>query len=146
MDGNDPVSGDRRLWGRRERFKAEGTLREGIRPQIARSWVRSRKSGVRADGDPVAGAAAFDPETWLLRVARPILDRLADEIQTADMTVILTDPRGLVLDRRAGSSSLLRGLDRVLLAPGHFYSEETVGTNGIGTAAEDRRPAWIVGS
>jgi transcriptional regulator of acetoin/glycerol metabolism len=94
----------------------------------------------------MTGEAPFDPDERLLRIARPILDRLADEIQTADMTVILTDPRGLVLDRRAGSTSLLRGLDRVMLAPGHFYSEETVGTNGIGTAAENRASAWIVGS
>jgi sigma-54 dependent transcriptional regulator, acetoin dehydrogenase operon transcriptional activator AcoR len=146
VDAKDPVREDRRLWRSRERFKSEGALREGIRPEIARSWVRSRQSGVPADGDPVTGEAAFDPDARLLRVARPILDRLADEIERADMSVILTDARGLVLDRRAGSPSLLRGLDRVLLAPGHFYSEETVGTNGIGTAAEDRSPAWIVGS
>jgi signal transduction histidine kinase len=59
------------------------------------------------------------------------------------MAVILTDPRGLVLDRRA-SHSLLRKLDRILLAPGHLYSEDTVGTNGIGTAAEDGS-AFVVG-
>jgi sigma-54 dependent transcriptional regulator, acetoin dehydrogenase operon transcriptional activator AcoR len=101
---------------------------------------------VRPDGDPTTGLGDFDPEVRLLRVSRPILDRLADEIDNADMSVILTDPRGLVLDRRAGSPSLLRGLDSVLLTPGHVYSEETVGTNGIGTAAEDRGPAWVVGS
>jgi sigma-54 dependent transcriptional regulator, acetoin dehydrogenase operon transcriptional activator AcoR len=146
LEGRDPIREDRGLWSERERFQAEGILRGGVRPEIARSWVRSRESGVRPDGDPRTGLAEFDPETRLLRLARPILDRLADEIDNADMSVILTDSHGLVLDRRAGSPSLLRGLDEVLLAPGHVYSEETVGTNGIGTAAEDHGPAWVVGS
>jgi transcriptional regulator of acetoin/glycerol metabolism len=146
VEGKDPVRDDRALWSGRERFQGEGILQPGMRPEIARSWVRSRESGVRPDGDPRTSLGEFDPETRLLRVARPVLDRLADEIDNADMSVILTDARGLVLDRRAGSPSLLRGLDQVLLAPGHVYSEETVGTNGIGTAAEDHRPAWVVGS
>jgi sigma-54 dependent transcriptional regulator, acetoin dehydrogenase operon transcriptional activator AcoR len=146
VERKDPVREDRGLWSGRERFQADGVLRPGVRPEIARSWVRSRESGVRPDGDPTSGLGEFDPETRLLRVARPILDRLADEIDNADMSVILTDSHGLVLDRRAGSPSLLRGLDDVLLTPGHVYSEETVGTNGIGTAAEDHRTAWVVGS
>jgi len=61
------------------------------------------------------------------------------------MALILTDPCGRVLDRRAGRS-LLRTLDRVLLGPGYLYSEHYVGTNGIGTAAEDRNTSWVVGS
>jgi transcriptional regulator of acetoin/glycerol metabolism len=120
--------------------------RPRVRPEIARSWHRSRQCGVRPDGDPTAGSAEYDPDAPLIRAAAPVLGRLADEMADADMTVILTDPHGLVLERRAGSSSLLRGLDRVLLTPGHVYSEEGVGTNGIGTAAEERRPAWVVGS
>ena len=146
MSGRHPVDSDRGLWSSRERFLGEGVLSGRVRPEIARSWMRSRQSGVRPDGDPATSRAEFDPERRLLRLAQPALDRLADEVADADVTVILTDPRGLVLDRRAGSAALRRGLDRVHLAPGHLYSEETVGTNGIGTAAEDRRSAWVVGS
>jgi sigma-54 dependent transcriptional regulator, acetoin dehydrogenase operon transcriptional activator AcoR len=146
VSGDHPVGRDRQLWGTRERFHGEGVVSGRVRPQIERSWRRSRQSGVRSDGDPATRHAAFDPDRRLLRLAQPVLDRLADEVTGADMTVILTDPRGLVLDRRAGSPALLRGLDRVFLAPGHMYSEDTVGTNGIGTAAEDRDVAWVVGS
>lgn len=146
MRGEHTSGRDRALWGRRERFHGQGVVAEKVRPAIARSWVRSRESGVRPDGDPATREAPFDPHRRLLRVAQPILNRLADEVAGADMTVILTDPRGLVLDRRAGTAGLLRGLDRVFLSPGHLYSEDTVGTNGIGTAAEDRDVAWVVGS
>lgn len=133
-------------WTSREQFLGEGVVPEDVRPEIARSWLRSRESGVRADGDPSTTYVDFDPSGRMLRLAQPVLDRLADEVSSADMTVILTDPTGLVLDRRAGSAALRRGLDRVLLAPGYSYSEDTVGTNGIGTAAENREVAWVVGS
>ncbi|HEV7465093.1 MAG TPA: hypothetical protein VGP96_02255, partial [Candidatus Dormibacteraeota bacterium] len=126
------------MWRSRERFLDEGLVSDAVRPEIARSWVRSKQSGVIAVGDPATRHAEFDPGSRLLRLAAPILDRLADDVANADMVVILTDPSGLVLDRRAGTAALRRGLDRVLLAPGYLYSEETVGTNGIGTAAELR--------
>jgi signal transduction histidine kinase len=134
----------RQLGSARERFLGEGEVSSGVRGQIRRSWLRSRQNAVRADGDPASSYVEFDPEARLLRIARPVLARLAEQVRDVEMAVILTDPRGLVLDRHA-SRSLLRKLDRVLLAPGHLYSEEAVGTNGIGTAAEDRGSAWVVG-
>lgn len=146
MDDEHPALRDRALWDSRERFVGTGDRARKVRPEIARSWQRSRQSGVRPDGDPATRHAQFDPERRLLRLARPILDRLEDEVSDTDAVVILTDARGLVLERRAGDASLRRGLDRVFLAPGHLYAEETVGTNGIGTASEDRRATWVVGS
>ena len=141
-----PALKDRTRWDSRERFLGGADRRGRVRPVIARSWVRSRESGVRADGDPTTKHIEFDPQRRLLRLARPILDRLEDEVANTDAVVILTDARGLVLDRRAGGPSLNRGLDRVFLAPGHLYAEETVGTNGIGTASEDRAATWVIGS
>lgn len=146
VDDEHPALRDRALWDSRERFIGGGRAADRVRPTIARSWERSRESGVRADGDPATRIAEFDPERRLLRLARPILDRLEDEIADTDAVVILTDSRGLVLERRAGGPSLRRGLDRVFLTPGHLYTEETVGTNGIGTASEDRRATRVVGS
>jgi signal transduction histidine kinase len=134
----------RQLLTARERFLGEKVVSGDVRGQIRRSWLRSSHKAVRAYGDPTSGYAEFDPEARLLRVARPVLTRLAEQVGNVNMAVILTDSRGLVLERRA-SHSLLRKLDSVLLAPGHMFSEDTVGTNGIGTAAEDRRTAWVVG-
>ena len=45
-----------------------------------------------------------------------------------------------MLDRRTGDSALRTHLDQVWLAPGFSYAEQHVGTNGIGTALEGRRP------
>jgi len=62
------------------------------------------------------------------------------------MSVILTDAHGYVLERRVGEHALMRQLDEILLAPGFSYAEEFVGTNGIGTAIEERRSARVFGS
>jgi signal transduction histidine kinase len=134
----------RQVRSARERFLGEGVVSSGVRGQIGRSWLRSRQSAVRADGDPASSYTEIDPEARLLRIARPVLARLAEQVSNVEMAVILTDPRGLVLDRRA-SRPFLRKLDRVLLAPGHLYAEDAVGTNGIGTAAEDGSSAFVVG-
>ena len=61
------------------------------------------------------------------------------------MSIILTDPTGLVLSRLTGDRELERHLDRVLLAPGFSYAEEFVGTNGIGTALEVGGPTHVFG-
>ena len=61
------------------------------------------------------------------------------------MSIILTDPAGLVLSRQTGDRELDRRLDRVSLAPGFSYAEEHVGTNGIGTALEVGGPAYVFG-
>ncbi len=136
---------DRDVRSSRERFLSEGVVSGRVRPAIAQSWRRSRARAVRADGELATSYSELDPEAPLRRLAEPILDRLAEEVADADMAVILTDPGGRVLDRRAGHA-LLRVLDRVLLAPGYFYAEQFVGTNGIGTAAEDRNTTWVLGS
>ena len=128
-----------------ERFVSEGTISRRIRPAIAESWKRSRQSAVPADGEPAAAYAEIDPQTRLFRLAKPVMDRLAESVNDAGMAVILTDAAGRVLDRRA-PRSLRRPLDDALLAPGYLYSERSVGTNGIGTAAEDPTSRWVVGS
>src|SRR6202022_3642333 len=51
-----------------------------------------------------------------------------------------------VLERRPGEHSLKNQLDSILLAPGFSYLEQFVGTNGIGTAIEERRTSRVFGS
>ena len=69
----------------------------------------------------------------------------AGEIEGQSVSVILTDPAGLVLSRLTGDGEFDRHLDRVRLAPGFSYAEKFVGTNGIGTALEVGGPADVFG-
>jgi sigma-54 dependent transcriptional regulator, acetoin dehydrogenase operon transcriptional activator AcoR len=117
-----------------------------VRGTILDSWRRSQFWGVSVD----ELAPPYRPETEidsrLVHAARPVLDRLESALAGAPMSVILTDAHGCVLERRAGEPSLNKHLDKILLAPGFSYAEEFVGTNGIGTAIELRRPSRVFGS
>ncbi len=71
-----------------------------------------------------------------MHAAAPVLDHLRDELPDQPVSVVLTDQRGYVLDRRTSLDDLRDRLDRVCLAPGFGYAERFVGTNGIGTTLE----------
>ena len=74
-----------------------------------------------------------------------MLRSLQEQLQGQSVSVILTDPAGLVLSRLTGDGEFDRHLDRVRLAPGFSYAEKFVGTNGIGTALEVGGPAHVFG-
>lgn len=118
----------------------------GVRDAILASWRRSQSLGVDVDQLDPPYRPDVDSDSKLMHAARPVLDQLEVTLADAAMCVLLTDERGRVLARRAGTDSLVRHLDRIKLATGFSYAEEHVGTNGIGTAIETRRPYHVFGS
>src|SRR5919201_4421693 len=109
MGGADPGKGQRTARGgergsrrAREEFLSGHDPTAQVRPEIAKSWMRSRLSGLLPDGDPLVPFRAVDRERRLLRIARPILNRLADPVSETKMTILLADSRGQLLDRRTG--------------------------------------------
>jgi transcriptional regulator of acetoin/glycerol metabolism len=91
----------------------------------------------------------YDPEREaaprLLRAAEPVLDRLVEQLSGTSTAVVLADRKAWILWRGAGVRALFDGLDRIHASLGCCLSEEVVGTNGLGTVAEERRPNMIVG-
>ncbi|WP_405067902.1 GAF domain-containing protein [Kribbella sp. NBC_01510] len=116
-----------------------------VRDPIRVSWERSHASQVDVDRPAPKYFDRIDRETTLMRAARPVIDALSSELTNEPVCIILTDAKGVVLDRRGGDPSLLRRLDSVDLAPGFQYAESEVGTNGIGTALEVGGPILIHG-
>ncbi|MBS9374749.1 sigma-54-dependent Fis family transcriptional regulator [Rhodococcus sp. B50] len=109
------------------------------------SWLRSAQANVDTDQP---GADYIDPDsvdTVLTRAAAPVLDAMAQEIESEPVSLILTDASGTVLRRRLGDIGLAAALDSVHLAPGFRYAETNVGTNGIGTSLEVGAPLLIRG-
>lgn len=130
----------------RERFLSSENVHSGeVRDTILKSWRRSKSLRVAADHIQLPYVKDPEQDTPLTRSAAPILRRLQDQLNDLPVSVILTDPHGVVLDRRTDDASLDRYLDRVQLAPGFSYAEEFVGTNGIGTALEGLQPAAVFG-
>jgi sigma-54 dependent transcriptional regulator, acetoin dehydrogenase operon transcriptional activator AcoR len=141
-----PSSLSGRLAAAREQFLTAGRVdTEAVRRNILASWWRSRTWNVAADQIEAPYVEDSDLDVPLTRSAAPVLDRLQDQLADLPVSVILTDARGLVLDRRSQDGELTRQLDRVQLAPGFSYAEEHVGTNGIGTALEGRQPTAVFG-
>ena len=140
------VEPSRTLWLERRQFLREAihedrdVPRSGlIRSEILDSWRRCEMTGVT----PAAADLPYDPDlpgdSRLMRAASPVISRLADQLSGSHATVLLADTEARIVDRRAGAHSLLVKLDNAQVAPGFGYAEEASGTNGIGTALEERR-------
>jgi len=130
----------------RERFLEDGSAEGiGVRDEIRASWVRSRQLAVAADRVEPARVERPHAQSLLLECARPVLQEVAVELADEPVAMLLTGPQGVVLDRICGDNSLIRRLDNRRLAPGFTYAESSVGTNGIGTALETRRPTLVLG-
>jgi transcriptional regulator of acetoin/glycerol metabolism len=140
------VTDGARLAETRERFlTAEQVDPHLVRNTILSSWLRSRRWKVAADHVDPAYVRDPDLDNPLMRNALPVLRNLHDRLDGQPISIILTDAAGVVLTRLAADRTLDRHLDGVRLAPGFSYSEESVGTNGIGTALEGGRPMHVFG-
>jgi sigma-54 dependent transcriptional regulator, acetoin dehydrogenase operon transcriptional activator AcoR len=139
------TDGDR-LAQTRERFlTAESVDPHQVRDTILASWWRSRRWNVAADRIDLTYLGDPDLDTPLTRSAMPVLRHLREHLEGQPISVILTDAAGVVLSRLVADHDLDRHLDSVKLAPGFSYAEESVGTNGIGTALEGGRPMHVFG-
>jgi transcriptional regulator of acetoin/glycerol metabolism len=138
--------GSERLARTRERFLTKDPVEsQQVREPILASWWRSRQWNVPADHIELSYVRDPDLDTPLTRSAMPVLRHLRDNLEGQAISVILTDPAGVVLTRLTADRALEKHLDGVKLATGFSYAEEYVGTNGIGTALEGGQPAHVFG-
>jgi transcriptional regulator of acetoin/glycerol metabolism len=130
----------------RERFLSEGLLDDDtLRTDVLDSWRRSQLLRVHPDRLELPFVREPNTESRLCHAAAHVLERIAEDLATPAISVILTSADGVVLDRQASDTTLIWALDEVTLAPGYSYAEEFAGTNGIGTALETGRPTFIRG-
>jgi sigma-54 dependent transcriptional regulator, acetoin dehydrogenase operon transcriptional activator AcoR len=135
-----------RLAQARERFLTAEPVEPGqVRDTILASWRRSREWHVAADRIDLSYVRDPDLDTPLTRTALPVLQSLREGLDGEPISVVLADGAGVVLSRLTADRDLERHLDGVQLAPGFSYAEETVGTNGIGTALESGQAAHVFG-
>ena len=134
----------------RQELKRVGLLgevrTEGVVPDlIVRSWRRS--ISISADGsNPAQRFTEVDTDSILCRAADPVLDRWQSHLADTGTSLFLSDRAGAIVARRANDSSARRRLDDVHAAEGFDYSEESIGTNGLGTAIVEKRPLLVSGS
>ncbi|MFF1823770.1 GAF domain-containing protein [Kribbella sp. NPDC058245] len=118
------------------------------RPLVAASWQRSLAAAVDPDLDspPVVvdnelleAVRANHPLRAVLPVLRQTLTTIADE---ASHIMIITDAQGMILWRE-GAAAVRRQADRIALSEGAVWSEDQIGTNGMGTALATGQPVQI---
>ncbi|MDW9592252.1 GAF domain-containing protein [Sinorhizobium meliloti] len=105
----------------------------GLAPEEARSPWRLSEIEFRQ---------ARESSGALIAEAAGELDRLFATVGKAGCCLLLTDGKGVALERRGagGDDADFRGIG---LWSGTVWSEASVGTNGIGTAIADERPVVI---
>jgi hypothetical protein len=125
-----------------------GSATATARPLVAASWQRSLAAAVDpereasplvVDADRLQALRTEHPLNAVLPVLRQTLTTIADE---ASHIMIVTDAEGLILIRE-GAAEVRRAADRIALSEGALWSEEAIGTNGMGTALATDQPVQI---
>ena len=118
---------------------------------IDQSHQRSRSFGIAVDDAPdCSGLAAgqlqgmLEESRLLFQQAAPVMETLYGQIANTHSMVLLTSAQGVVL-HSLGDSDFLEKASRVALVPGMDWSEQTKGTNAIGTALIEQAPVTVLG-
>ena len=125
-----------------------GSPGPGVRPEVRASWARSLAAAV--DPERARPRHAYAPgEVAELRAGHPLAnalpvlrETLVAAAEQSRHVMIVTDERGHILWRE-GARDVLRRAERVELVEGTRWSEDSVGTNAMGTALSDDRPVRI---
>lgn len=136
--------------GEWERFTHGLTPKHRLRDAIVESWTRSREAGVAHDAEELPLEQISDEELAqrqadhraLMDAAQPHLEWLSAAVNDLPHVVYLVCADGIVLDSVTTDPDLL---DRWGLHPGHDWSEETMGTNGAGTALVSENVVAVLG-
>ncbi|MBV8209825.1 MAG: sigma-54-dependent Fis family transcriptional regulator [Burkholderiaceae bacterium] len=147
--GADPAQARRAL----HHFLESGSVSPGcVDDQIERSWQRCVRIGVdhaqRPSFDPLQRqdlTAARELNRALTAQALPVMEGLYRQIAETESMILLTDASGLVL-HSLGDDAFLRRAEKVALQPGVVWSEQSKGTNAIGTAIADCAPRLVHGA
>ncbi len=114
-----------------------------VADRLAASWRRSSEYGVTTEAVEPVFAGTREQDSLFFECGREVLTDLHRTLVDEPVSLMLTDADGLVLNRLAGDTSLLRSLDAVHLAPGFAFSEREAGTSGLGLALADRLPSVV---
>lgn len=132
-----------------EHFIISGEFVEGLAPEIAESWIRSRAYGV----DPFGESPPVDENIlnnlreknrMLLDVVTPFIGLIEKFIQNTGFMLTLVDKDGFILKVK-GDSDALKQADFSQLVEGANRCEAKAGTNAIGLALTEDRPLQLVG-
>ncbi|MCK0093764.1 hypothetical protein MWU77_23640 [Rhodococcus sp. F64268] len=105
-----------------------------MRPEIALSWKRSELRGLDPGRLPEPTLLGPSDTSGRLRsAARPVLDELGTQLSGTECCILLVDRECRIVTRVFASASMQRAMDDLGVLRGTELSEETFGTNALGT-------------
>lgn len=124
---------------------------ETVRPEVAESWQRCYRAGVNPyDGichdllEPSELEILLEKHRDLIEIARPFMTNLYKFFEGSGYIVMLTDNQGYILEA-FGDDATLKNAIGLNFIKGANWTEESVGTNAIGTALVLKRPIQVSG-
>ncbi len=116
---------------------------------IEESHRRSVSYGLTPDTEPDYSpilrsdlAVKVEQNRGLAAYALPVMETLYEQIVNTHSMVVLTDAQGTILNT-LGDDDFLEKADRVALCAGVAWSEQSKGTNAIGTAIAEQTPTLV---
>ncbi|AGL03429.1 sigma-54-dependent Fis family transcriptional regulator [Desulfoscipio gibsoniae] len=118
---------------------------------IASSWQRCKEAEVNPLGgkcDRIFGRDRLE-QLWeanriLLEVAAPVIESVYYTVQGSDFMVVLVNNEGIIL-KTMGDYQTLSSAERLNFRQGAVWTEDSVGTNAIGTSLTSGIPIQITG-
>jgi transcriptional regulator of acetoin/glycerol metabolism len=133
----------------REYLLTEGVLPDhlarSVRPHVLQSWKRSMMSGAQVANPTLTFKGDHHARAALRHAADPVLSRLAAELAGLNAGVLLSDHEAIVVQRWVSDAGILPLMDRINSNVGFCISEESIGTNGVGSVIEHDGPIQISG-
>ncbi len=118
---------------------------------ITQSHERSRAHGLRSADEPDFSSPArgtlsdaLEESRFLYQHAAPVMETLYNQIVNTHSMVLLTSSSGFVL-HTLGDNDFLEKAQRVALTTGADWSEQSKGTNAIGTALTEAEALTVHG-
>jgi transcriptional regulator of acetoin/glycerol metabolism len=137
------------VFAAREHLLSEGSIPDhlvgAVRPAVLQSWQRSLRSGANPNNPTLVFRGEQTARTVLRVAADPVLSRLADQLSGLQAGVLLSDHEANIVRRWAPDTTIRPMMDRIHSDVGFCVSEETIGTNGIGSVIEQGSAIQICG-
>lgn len=118
----------------------------GVPDVIIRSWRRCLSESVPQTRAVIPYLDTVDRQAQLVEAARPVMQRVAENLGGIEVALFLSDNKGQIMLRRVNDNGQCNVFDNASAAEGFDFSENTIGTNGLGTVIEERHPVFVRGS
>lgn len=125
---------------------------KSVAPEIMESWQRCYKAGVNPYGgicchvlSPTELNDLQAKRKDIIDIARPFMLKLYEFVKGSGFIVMLMDERGYIMEK-FGDQDTLEKAQELNFIKGADWTEESVGTNAIGTAVMLKRPIQISGT